>query len=66
MPKFYILAGMCCSFNKDRADNLFKESLYTKILSKLQNFAKENAFEDSHTPTWYTVQKEPRFSFLNT
>ena len=44
--------GMCCSFNKERADEMFKESRYREQIEKLSDQDKTLSAEDSALPDW--------------
>ena len=44
--------GMCCTFNKQRADEMFKASRYQEEVTKLSSQDKESSFEDSAVPPW--------------
>ena len=42
--------GMCCTFNKQKADEMFKESNYQRQLVRLGGQDKHMSFEDSTLP----------------
>ena len=44
--------GMCCSFNKARADELFSESRFKEQVERMTNQDKNNSKEDSKLPDW--------------
>ena len=44
--------GMCCTFNKQKADDMFKKSRFQKQLNRLSVQDKDLSFEDSATPPW--------------
>ena len=44
--------GMCCSFNKARADELFGESRFKEQVERMTNQDKNNSREDSKLPDW--------------
>ena len=44
--------GMCCTFNKQRADEMFQASRYQDEVTKLNSQDKESSFEDSAVPPW--------------
>ena len=44
--------GMCCTFNKQRADEMFKASRYQDEVTKLSSQDKVSSFEDSAVPPW--------------
>ena len=46
--------GMCCSFNKEKADLMFKNNRYQDQITKLTDQDKKMSFEDSALPDWYT------------
>ncbi len=52
--------GICCSFNMQSADKIFRESRFTKIIKKLQNRGKSRAFDDTEKPDWYKRANEPK------
>lgn len=51
--------GMCCSFNKENATNMFEEESYGEQISRMQETDKNGAFEESDLPDWYDEKKEP-------
>ena len=51
--------GMCCSFNIDKADNILKESKYTKSISLRQEEEARKGFETDKKPLWYIKNHEP-------
>ena len=44
--------GMCCSFNKERADQLFSESRYLAATQKMNSQDKTFAADESSVPEW--------------
>ena len=44
--------GMCCSFNKEKADKMFQESRYREQIEKLTDQDKTLSAEDSAVPDW--------------
>ena len=52
--------GMCCTFNMQKAEDIFEESQYATMLSKLQKQDGQNSFEDYLQPDWYVDSKEPK------
>ena len=44
--------GMCCSFNKDKADLMFKESRYLSATQNMNSQDKMWAVEKSNVPEW--------------
>ena len=44
--------GMCCSFNKQKAEEMFKESRYQHQLKRLNDQDKRLSFEKSTVPDW--------------
>ena len=51
--------GMCCSFNMEKADNIFKESRYKEAIARTQNQDQNRGFETSELPKWYREESEP-------
>ena len=51
--------GMCCSFNMEKAEKIFKESQYTNAIANRQRFDSEKGFETYHKPNWFLSKKEP-------
>ena len=48
--------GMCCTFNKQKADEMFKKSRYTEQLERLSYQDKKKSFGNSTFPTeWYDM-----------
>ena len=48
--------GMCCSFNKQKADEMFTESRYQENIVKLTEQDKKFSLEDSKLPDWWDVK----------
>ena len=44
--------GMCCSFNKEKADEMFQTSPYQAQLLRLTDQDKTNSRDDSRLPEW--------------
>ena len=44
--------GMCCSFNKDKADLMFKESRYLAATLNMTSQDKIWAVDESDVPEW--------------
>ena len=44
--------GMCCSFNKQRADEIFKKGRYQEQMGWLNDQDKNMSFEDAQIPPW--------------
>ena len=44
--------GMCCSFNKDKADLMFKESRYLAATQNMNLQDKTFAADESSVPEW--------------
>jgi hypothetical protein len=42
--------GMCCSFNMEKANALFRQSKYTQMMDKLINRDRRMSFEDATVP----------------
>ena len=45
--------GMCCTFNKQKADDMFKQSRYQDQLQRLSSQDKDLSFENSVLPSWF-------------
>ena len=45
--------GMCCSFNSEKAEKIFRQGKYRDVISSLQDRDKSNSFDNSSTPSWY-------------
>ena len=44
--------GMCCSFNKEKADEMFRDGRYRENLKKMTAQDEANSMEDSKLPEW--------------
>ena len=44
--------GMCCSFNKEKAEEMFRESRYQEQIVRLTDQDKKKSREDSTVPQW--------------
>ena len=44
--------GMCCSFNKEKADRMYRESPYREQIDRLSNQDKAKSSEQSSLPEW--------------
>ncbi len=53
-------SGICCSFNMKSAEEIFRKSQYTDVVSKLSKRDKAKSFEDSQRPRWFTNNNEPQ------
>jgi len=51
---------MCCAFNKEDVDQIFVDSTYLTLLSKMMKEEKENSFQNTTLPGWYTDFDEPK------
>ena len=51
--------GMCCSFNSEKAEKVFRQGKYRDVISSLQDRDKSNSFDNSSTPSWYLEDEEP-------
>ena len=47
--------GMCCTFNKQKANEMFKNSRYEEQIEWLTEQDKTMSFEDSSFPTWLVI-----------
>ena len=45
--------GMCCTFNKQKADDMFKQSRFQDQLERLSSQDKDLSFENSVLPSWF-------------
>ena len=52
--------GMCCSFNMEKADDIFKESQYGEMINKMQKQDRDLGFDVEKEPNWFTINEEPR------
>ena len=50
--------GMCCSFNKEKAEEMFKNSPYQQQISDLTDQDKRQSFENSTLPDWFDPTPE--------
>ena len=51
--------GMCCSFNMEKAEKIFRKGKYGNMVSTMQETDKLGSFDNTSFPTWYTEQEEP-------
>ncbi len=52
--------GLCCSFNRDTADEIYVESTFTKMLMELQLIDKLKTPTLGKVPEWYYKKQEPK------
>ena len=52
--------GICCSFNRESADNIFSKSTYSTLVNNLQESDKNASLENTSLPEWYTTNGEPK------
>ena len=52
--------GMCCTFNKQKANEMFRKSRYQDQIDWLTDQDKDNSIKDSTLPIW----KVPWFDFI--
>ena len=52
--------GMCCSFNMEKAEEVFKASQYGEMISSMQTQDVLLGFEGDDLPEWYLKNEEPR------
>ena len=45
--------GMCCTFNKQKANDMFKQSRYQQQIEYFSDQDKNLSVDDSTTPSWY-------------
>ena len=57
--KFPTDRGMCCTFNRAAAEDVFIESTYTRLMNDLKKSDKSAAFQNSTLPDWYVNNNEP-------
>jgi hypothetical protein len=57
--KFPTDRGMCCTFNRAAAEDVFKDSTYSRLMNDLKKSDKSAAFQNSTLPDWYIENKEP-------
>ena len=51
--------GMCCSFNMERANEMYLDGAYSQIISELQDADDRASFESSEVPKWYKDASQP-------
>ena len=51
--------GLCCSFNAEKAETLFKASRYASIITEMQKKEHLMGMETRKKPQWYTSNSEP-------
>lgn len=51
--------GMCCAFNMQSADRIFKKSRYVELIKQLQKTDMKKSFENTALPKWYIDGAEP-------
>ena len=47
--------GMCCSFNMQKAEEMFRDSKYKEFITKLERRDKDMSFDNSTIPEWLVV-----------
>ena len=47
--------GMCCTFNKQKANEMFKRTRFQEQLDRLSGQDKDLSFENSATPPWLVL-----------
>ena len=52
--------GMCCTFNMEKAEEIFQKSKYATLVSAMQIKDAKNSFDDYEQPLWYSESKEPK------
>ena len=61
--------GMCCAFNKERADEMFKVSRYEEQIMYLTEQDKNKSHENADVPSWWVLTIHPHIfaikEFLN-
>ena len=51
--------GMCCTFNMEKANKLFRKGQYGDMVSSMQTQDSLDSFENVSLPSWYLEQNEP-------
>lgn len=51
--------GMCCTFNKDKAEEIFLEGTFSEQITKMQGKDKDGAFEEAKLSQLYLTNNEP-------
>ena len=57
--KFPTDRGMCCTFNRAAAEDIFVASQYTKIMDDLQTSDSKISFQNTSLPQWFVDSGEP-------
>ena len=47
--------GMCCSFNMQRAEEMFRDSKYKELITKFEQRDKNMSFYNSTIPEWSDI-----------
>ena len=47
--------GMCCSFNMQRAEEMFRDSKYKELITKFEQRDKNMSFDNSTIPEWSDI-----------
>ncbi len=48
--------GMCCIFNMNEAETIFKDSEYTRLVTEQNVRDKNNSLQNLTLPDWYAKQ----------
>ena len=48
--------GMCCTFNKQKADEMFRANRYQEQISRMTKQDKDHSVEDSTVPDWLDIR----------
>ena len=51
--------GMCCSFNMEKAEKIFKTGKYGNMVAAMQETDRLGSFDNTSIPSWYIEQEEP-------
>jgi hypothetical protein len=51
--------GICCSFNKLLADQIYTDNAYSRLVIELEQKEKNDSLESIKLPSWFTESKEP-------
>ena len=57
--------GMCCAFNKQKADEMFFASRYQEQIKRLTDQDKKKSREDSRVPDWQAPFLFMHIAFMN-
>jgi len=55
-------SGVCCAFNLQSAEDIFRDQRYTNLVTSLQTHDKNYSVSDPTLPDWYSNTGEPKTS----